>query len=170
MRLRMSRIVRSLGNSSLGWPLAIKASRTSAADRFVYRRDDLQFRIRVGVRFHDRADVRRQLRVLVFAPLPAARGEVLQAAHSLMSSCSPFSTVSRPQPKRRSACRALPPHSSVTTSAWNKRRWYPVSRRAPERSKASIGLSAFHHSGPDRGETVTDQGARVIREDRIARF
>src|SRR5512135_3184436 len=36
----MSRIVRSLGNSALGWPLSIKASRTSAADRFVYRRDD----------------------------------------------------------------------------------------------------------------------------------
>ena len=32
--------VRSLGNFSEGWPVAIKASRTSAADRFVYRRDD----------------------------------------------------------------------------------------------------------------------------------
>ena len=34
--------------------------------------------------FHDRADVRRQLRVLVFAPPTASRGEVLQAAHPLM--------------------------------------------------------------------------------------
>ena len=40
MRLRMSRRVRSLGNFSEGWPVAIKASRTSAADRFVYRRND----------------------------------------------------------------------------------------------------------------------------------
>lgn len=44
---RMSRIVRSRGNSSLGEPVLIKASRTSAADR----------------------------------ASPAARGEVLQAAH-----------------------------------------------------------------------------------------
>jgi hypothetical protein len=40
MRLRMSRIVRSLGNSFSEWPLSIKACRTLAADRFVYRRDD----------------------------------------------------------------------------------------------------------------------------------
>ena len=40
MRLRMSRIVRSLGNPARGWPLAIRASLTSAADRFVYRRDE----------------------------------------------------------------------------------------------------------------------------------
>src|SRR5512135_2585474 len=53
------------------------------------------------------------------------------------SSLSPFSTVSRPQPKRRSARRGLPPQSSVATSAWNCRRWYPVRRRAPERIKAS---------------------------------
>src|SRR5512135_1901680 len=52
-------------------------------------------------------------------------------------SCNPFSTVSRPQPKRRSAWRALPPHSSAATSARNERRWYPVSRRAPDRIKAS---------------------------------
>src|SRR5512135_825960 len=41
MRLRMSRIVRSAGKSPSRWPLAIKASRTSAADRLVYRRGDL---------------------------------------------------------------------------------------------------------------------------------
>src|SRR5436309_3171823 len=52
-------------------------------------------------------------------------------------SCNPFSTVSRPQPNRRSAWRAQPPQSAVATSAWNKRRWYPVSRRAPDRIKAS---------------------------------
>ena len=40
MRLRMSRRVRSLGNSLGGWPFSIKAASTSAADRFVYRRDD----------------------------------------------------------------------------------------------------------------------------------
>ena len=34
--------------------------------------------------FHDRADVGRQLRVLVFAPPSASRGEVLQTAHPLM--------------------------------------------------------------------------------------
>jgi hypothetical protein len=33
--------------------------------------------------FHDRANVGRQLRVLVFAPPSAARGEVLQTAHPL---------------------------------------------------------------------------------------
>src|SRR5512135_691938 len=52
-------------------------------------------------------------------------------------SCNPVWTVSRPQPKRRSAWRALPPHSSVATSARNKRRWCPVSRLAPDRIKAS---------------------------------
>src|SRR5512132_206569 len=53
------------------------------------------------------------------------------------SSCSPVATVSRPQPKRRSAWRALPPQSSVATSARNNRRWYPVRRLAPDRIKAS---------------------------------
>src|SRR5512142_2512149 len=53
------------------------------------------------------------------------------------SSCNPVSTVSRPQPKRRSAWRALPPQSSVATSARNNRRWYPVRRLAPDRIKAS---------------------------------
>src|SRR5438128_1491676 len=34
--------------------------------------------------FHDRADVGRQLRVLVLAPPTASRGEVLQTPHPLM--------------------------------------------------------------------------------------
>src|SRR6267154_2370063 len=36
------------------------------------------------MRFHDRADVRRQLRVLVFTPPTASRGEVLQTPHPMM--------------------------------------------------------------------------------------
>ena len=40
MRLRMSRIVRSLGKRSSAYPFAFKAARTSAAERLVYRRAD----------------------------------------------------------------------------------------------------------------------------------
>jgi hypothetical protein len=39
----------------------------------------------VGVGLDDRADVRRQLRVLLFAALPAARREVLQAADPVVA-------------------------------------------------------------------------------------
>ena len=53
-------------------------------------------------------------------------------------SCIPFSTVSRPQPKRRSAWRAQPPHSVVATSAWNERRRYPVRRRPRTGSRRRI--------------------------------
>ena len=35
------------------------------------------------------------------------------------------------------AWRALPPQSAGATSAWNRRRWGPVSRRAAERIRAS---------------------------------
>jgi hypothetical protein len=31
----------------------------------------------------------------------------------------------------------------VTTSAWNERRWYPVSRLAPDRIKASYCSTEF---------------------------
>jgi hypothetical protein len=84
----------------------------------------------------------------------------------------PFSTVARPQPKRYSACRALPPHRAVTTSAWNERRWYPVSRLAPDRIKASYCSreSSITVVLPEARRWPTDQAAPSIREDRIARF
>jgi hypothetical protein len=66
--------------------LAIKACRTSAADSrqvgVATRR--LEFRVGVGVGLDDGADVGRQLRVLLFAALPATRGEVLAAAHPVL--------------------------------------------------------------------------------------
>src|SRR5512144_1285391 len=57
----------------------------------------------------------------------------------------------------RSAWRALPPHNSAATSARNERRWYPVSRLAPERIKASRRStgSPMRVALPDR-ETVID--------------
>jgi len=44
----------------------------------------LEFRIGVRVGFDDGADVGGQSRVLLLAPLPAPRGEVLQAADAVM--------------------------------------------------------------------------------------
>ena len=58
------------------------------------------------------------------------------------ASWSPLATVSRPQPKRRSAWRGLPSQSAVATSARKARRRKPVSRWAPERIKASSGSVA----------------------------
>ena len=75
--------MRSLGNSSSAWPLAIKASSHLGSRQVRVPTRRLQFRIGVGMGLHDRADVGRQLRVLLFAAPPTSRGEVLQTAHPL---------------------------------------------------------------------------------------
>ena len=49
------------------------------------------------------------------------------------SSCIPLLAVWRPQPNRSSETRSLPSHNSIVTSAINKRRSRPFSRRAAER-------------------------------------
>src|SRR5512144_853110 len=58
----------------------MRACRTSAADRLGVAARRLEFGIGVRVGLDDRADVRRQLRVLLLAAPSAAGGEVLQAA------------------------------------------------------------------------------------------
>src|SRR5271166_3801136 len=137
MRLRMSRMVRSLGSSFSEWPLSIKACRTSAADRFVYRRGDFSS----GSAYVWGSTIVRMSAASCgsFSSL-RSRPRATKFSRQRIprrASCSPFRTVSRPHPKRRSAWRALPSQSSVATSAMNNRRWYPVSRLAPEQIKAS---------------------------------
>ena len=50
----------------------------------------LESRVRVGVKLHDRADVCRQLRVLVFAPPTTARDEVFQTTHPFVRLVQPL--------------------------------------------------------------------------------
>jgi hypothetical protein len=153
----MSRIVRSRGNSSSGSPWSIKAWRTSAADRFVSRRRRLEFRIGVRLGFDDRGDVRRQWRVLRFAALAAARGEVPQAADR----------VTKRVPSRRDGV-ASPAEASFGVAGaavaqfgghlgQEQSTLNPVSRLAPDRIRASkrSTASCLRVALPD-GETVID--------------
>jgi hypothetical protein len=51
-----------------------------------------------------------------------------------------------------------------STSAWNKRRWYPVRCRGPRPDQGVVALDGvFHPSGPVRSEAVTDQEACIVR-------
>src|SRR4051794_40781164 len=74
------------------------------------------------------------------------------------ASCRPFSTQSRPQPKRRSAARGLPPQSAWATSAWNRRRRCPLRRWAAERIRSSycwLGWSIMGIPRQDRAIPYT---------------
>jgi hypothetical protein len=131
----------------------------------------LEFRIGVGVGLDDGVDVGRQSRVLLFAALPAPRGEVLQAAHAVMlfveslldRLASPAEAVLGLPGVAAAQCRD---HLGLEQAA--------LVSGQPPRPRPNQGIillnGVFHHSGPARGETVTDQGARIIREDRIAQF
>ena len=167
----MSRIVRSLGNSSWGWPLSIKAVAHLGRRQVGVPPRRLEFRVGVGVGLDDGADVGGQLRVLLLAALPAARGEVLQAADAVMALVQPLlDGLASP---------AEAAFGLAGVAAAQFRGDLGLEQAAlvsgePSGPRADQGVDVldgvFHHSGPARGETVTDQGARIIREDRIARF
>ena len=134
MRLRMSRRVRSLGNFSEGWPWRSRplapslptgpctVATTSVADRRRYE----------ARRSHG-------------YPQPVA-GPSLRCASGLVRRSSPAANpltrlVQSLQdrfaspPEASFGLTGLPLQSSVVTSAMNNRRWYPVSRLAPEQIK-----------------------------------
>src|SRR3954447_1228643 len=99
------------------------------------------------------------------------RGEVLQAAHAVPLLVEPLlDRLASPA----EAVLGLP-----GVAAAQRRDDLGLERAAlvsgqPPRPRPNQGVifldGAFHHSGPARGETVTDQRARIIREDRIAPF
>ena len=106
----------------------------------------------------DGADVGRQLRVLLLAALPAPRGEVLQAAHAVMllvqslldRLASPAEAVLGLAGVAAAQCRG---HLGLEQAA--------LVSGEPSGPRPNQGVvlldGVFHHSGPARGETVTDR-------------
>ena len=89
------------------------------------------------MRLDDRTDIRSQLRVLLFAAQAASCGEVLQAANPLTRLVQSLQDRFASPPEASFGLTGVPLQSSVVTSAMNNRRWYPVSRLAPEQIKVS---------------------------------
>src|SRR4051812_41472152 len=154
----MSRRVRSLGNAALGWPFAIKASRSSAADRFMYRRADLSS----GSAYVWGSTMARRSAAscgsFSFATDPAARREVLQAADPVtLLIQSLLDRVASPS----EAALALPGGAAA-----QRRDHLGLERAAlvsgePSGPRANQGVvlldGIFHHGGPARGEMVTNR-------------
>src|SRR5215471_779493 len=121
--------------------------------------------------FDDGADVGGQLRVFLFAALPAARGEVLQAAQAVL----PFvqSLLDRLTAPAEASLGVAGAAAAQRRGDLGLERAALVSGEAsgPRTDQGVVLLNGvFHHGGPARGETMTDQEARVIREGRIAQF
>src|SRR5512132_641838 len=118
----------------------------------------LQFRISVGMRCDEGADVGRQLRVLRFAALPTSRGEVFQAAHAVL--------LFVPSRLDRLASPTEASLGLAGTAAAQRRGHLGleqaalISREAtgPRPDQGVVLLNGVvHHGGPARGETVTNQ-------------